>query len=486
MTDRSSRIDRMEMLAWIEGDLSAARALELERALSAQPEVLEELRRMRADRVRLQSLPEPVVPEGLISELETRLARPMLIAGPPGAWRRAHRRGRRIRRLVAWSAGGIAAAILLAFGIGLWPQWRSLLQGGAGDRQSDSRSVAESRRPEAAGAPQVDADPAVRDLTQPALLVHGLPSPSAGREDPRDRADEGPPADVRLPLIVAADLVLECSAGDVDGVERILLRALTLLDADTAWRTRVDAAVPADRAAERAGSDVAAGSVDHPPAALVRNLSRAEVMRVISHPDFRRATDTGADRWAAHRRAAGALGASDAGGAVPGSPARSAGQAVAPPGGGPERGRVPLPLPAGASMHGELADLLWARPLHGPEALHPDVETQMRSADHGAMHTLTIRVDELPELLAIAAERGGEPASTGSPERDGSGVLRLRPLGADRGPADLSVWISEIAEVREALIRVRERAQGRSDREIFIQIPVRVAAPPAIDRPRRP
>lgn len=485
MTDRSSRIDRMEMLAWIEGELPAARALELERALSSQPEVLEELRRMRADRVRLQSLPEPVVPEGLLAELETRLARPMLIAGPPGAWRRAHRRGRQIRRLVAWSAGGVAAAILLAFGIGLWPQWRSLLQGGARDRQADGRATTESRRPGDADASAADADPAAGDITRPALLVHGLPSPSADRGDAGDRAVDGP-ADVRPPLIVAADLVLECSAGDVDGVERVLLRALTLLDADTAWRARVDAAVPADPAAARGGSDSATAAIDHPPAALVRNLSRAEVMRVISHPDFRRGTDAGADRWADHRRAAGALGASDAGGAVPGSPARSAGQALAPPGGGPERGRMPIPLPAGASVHGELADLLWARPLHGPETLHPDIETQMRSADHGAMHTLTIRVDELPEFLAIAAERSGESTVTGSLERDGSGVLRLRPLGADRGPADLSVWISEIAEVREALIRVRERAQGRSDREIFIQIPVRVAAPAATDRLRRP
>ena len=137
--------DHNELLALIEGELDEPRASELRRELATQPEALMQIEAMIADRRSMRSMSQPQMPRDLLSELETHLARPMLVGQSsrqsntikPGHYRRTHRR----RRLPA--ALAVAAMIALFVFAGWWAMSSGLFEQG----HSSSEMIAQNDQP---------------------------------------------------------------------------------------------------------------------------------------------------------------------------------------------------------------------------------------------------------------------------------------------------------------------------------------------------
>lgn len=111
-------IDETKLLGLIEGELDSASAVALRGQLADDPQTLARLARLETDRHELRSLPEPELPQGIRAQLESILARPMLMeAERPGAYRRQQRRLARQKRLKRLAA---AASITLAIAAGVW------------------------------------------------------------------------------------------------------------------------------------------------------------------------------------------------------------------------------------------------------------------------------------------------------------------------------------------------------------------------------
>ncbi len=106
-----------ELLAWIEGELPPRRARRLEARVARRPELQTYVEQLRRDHSALRQLDDPELPRDFVAGMEEQLVRPMLMDYRPGEFRRRHQPARRMR-LVLRTA--LAAAVVGAAGVGIW------------------------------------------------------------------------------------------------------------------------------------------------------------------------------------------------------------------------------------------------------------------------------------------------------------------------------------------------------------------------------
>lgn len=122
---------QVEMLAYVEGELSGDDATALETSLSSRPELLERLHSMRDDRASLRDLPEVTAPSALVDDVLGQVERSMLLDDDPMA------PPIRIARRGAWSswpryAAAATFAVLLSGALYFVYQALDLNSGGTG------------------------------------------------------------------------------------------------------------------------------------------------------------------------------------------------------------------------------------------------------------------------------------------------------------------------------------------------------------------
>ncbi|MHC4217543.1 MAG: hypothetical protein ACYSU7_03715 [Planctomycetota bacterium] len=335
------RFDESDLLALIEDELDPRQAARLRRRLATEPDALAQIERMREDRQLLRSAPEPRLPDGLISELEPILARPMLM--PDTSTRRRRR---------PWVAAVAAAVVLVVFG-GLWATQLVTLRP-SNPQPSIEIAEAETDALHATSSATVSiptpSPVAVADETWPpaGMVVHHhgpLPGITARTTAP---GETGAAIAARggAPPLVPADFVLVVRAEDPSQAEQMLQRVLGDLDFE---------------------------------AALVRNFSYREADEL---EEARRLADGG-------RPGPSADDASDpVAGAFGGAPAprRRSGQPA------PSRPRPqPQDRPETRLSSAEL--------LVGPEELAPSFERQIDFSDRGAEYTLSVPANRMMQVL---------------------------------------------------------------------------------------
>ncbi|TVQ50849.1 MAG: hypothetical protein EA377_13770 [Phycisphaerales bacterium] len=201
------RYDESELLDLIEDRLSEEEAASLWQRLEDDPEALAMIKAMREDREHLRSEPEPEMPADLVNNLESRLARPMLMdalrgeespaatspksaraGGRPSTNRAAHRRRDWTRPLVRTA---IAAGFLLVLSGGVMIGWL-LRTGPAGEmfagRSTPSEALYDSETPRERTQQEQDLIDAARDRLSSARLLQE-------DSDSQAAAPPAPPAD---------------------------------------------------------------------------------------------------------------------------------------------------------------------------------------------------------------------------------------------------------------------------------------------------
>jgi hypothetical protein len=130
-------LGEIDLLEFIEDELSPAQAAAVRERLSREPLVLARLERMRQDRAMLAADALPIPAFDLVAELEPLLAKPMLLgASPvtqvrPGVYRARHRRSFARR----WRSLAMAAGFVVVSGsAALWGLIELTGQGAAGNR----------------------------------------------------------------------------------------------------------------------------------------------------------------------------------------------------------------------------------------------------------------------------------------------------------------------------------------------------------------
>lgn len=208
--------DEDDLLQWVEGTIEPDRRRALQARLHEHPAVRAALDEMAGQRRTLRQLDEPALTRDLVADLESQLARPMLMEPLPatrGAYRRRQARRRRAAeapRLVLAVARrlAIAAVFVGAIGAGAWAVFQY--------RPWD----APEERPRADGAGSATGPVNRVALDQPpawpdgALVHHAVPLPGTIVVPlPRDDTPAPPAAE---PVFVAAAFRLEIAATETD------------------------------------------------------------------------------------------------------------------------------------------------------------------------------------------------------------------------------------------------------------------------------
>jgi len=424
------RFDQNELLALIEGELDEKRAGELRHELGSVPEAWTQIEAMIADRRAMRNMPEPALPRDLLAELETHLARPMLMGQPPrnrsarpGYYRRAHRRRRWGVRLA------LAAGLALVAGGGLWfmvANWQAITDNTPGDLfVSDNVSTESSGNAQGTDAP--DRDASARSLPVDTPIHHHLPSmrnamrdqTRAGASNNRDRGPvEAGPAGSPEPLAFA--LVITASPSKFDSIADLeLMLARTLAQRDR-------------------------------PAALVRNFSFDEARHIARQY---RASD---QRGTSDRKPAWASA----------DPKRKRSQQMKALASDVQRGYQHI------SGRGNNTDdeRELSGTLFGSDARAATLELQLDFSSRGATHTITVPRDELVAWL----ERLNQSMSTAGAQT----MVRMLPDPptdpTQTVTVDLSVspraWLKHTQAVRDELRRL-----GSDDAPRDVLLPVVIA-----------
>lgn len=409
MTDQWEHLDQDEILTLIEGELDPSVEAILWQHIrnTSSPEIVQSIEAMMRDRQSLLAEPEPMLPRDFLIDVEPHLARPMLIETQPGTYRRQQQRVERSRTL---RRVGMAAGFLLVLSAGVWAT--SVMINSVGgpshetvaDRGSDGSNAADTEAPKIVSIEPLSGDD--HDVITPTDVVHhGRPmqhliaaadSPPA---TPGETTSGGP---------LATDFAVVLHAG----------RAADLAELETTLGLIV-------------------ADLDH-PAALVRNFNLSEAQRLQQEWRVANADRTNSRGSRAPDRIASADGTTrtttDLGGDLDDEYRRYL------------QSRTPADLRPRTGI------------VVGPKSLEPTGECQLRFAEAGATHSISIRRGDLKAVLEAMATLGnGSTLSSLDTAMD---------IAAGRG----ATWADEAAAVRELLDALADLPD-----EAILQIPVVVA-----------
>ncbi|MHC4989995.1 MAG: hypothetical protein ACYTGC_03350, partial [Planctomycetota bacterium] len=385
---------------------------------------LNALDEMRTDRRLLRQAGTPSLPRDFVAELEPMLARPMLMESRPGAYRRRHQRRRSVRQVA------LAASVLLAVSAGLLGAL-SLWTGGesAGPQANDdtgrrSQPAASADREALATDVETDAWPA-----PDATVHHHLP----GRiEDgplryvavaPRDAlaTTDEPAAEARRrdATLVSLPFALQIEATDVDLAEDAMVdllggheRRLTLVRNFSFDEARqMEPSLPRPRGGRRPSAPLAADLDAHgePVSAADRRRTDKLIRDIISR------FDRGGDRGNIDRRSGVAT--------------------------------------------------LGSRQQAAP------VSQQMIYAEHGAQHTLSVRVSELNEVLQLLAMLPGARSGLAMMPEMPEDPSEVAWNGAEAMSLDEARWVTDRATIRRRLAELQQ-----ADPDATVLLPVMIQA----------
>jgi hypothetical protein len=418
-------LNQSELLDLVEGEHDP-RAADFARVkLAKRPEALAELDRMRRDRASLQQLPLPEMPVNFSSKLESLLARPMLIETlpspmlEPGEFRRQYRK--RTHR-VRWSRLAAAAVVFLALCAGIWAAVNSLRPqnpNGASDQVAVNQNDASNALTSGTNQPR-EIDPSnlkgVVHHFQPQILVAHADSMGGVRETPDTHSTLSGP--------VAASFVVVMSATDLSAAESAIGRAI--------------------------------GDVAPDQAALVRNFSFTEAMRLVER----------------HGRTPNETIASDTGPAMA-STTRT-----------PSRVRTPAEMKTFANAVRQAmrslkdtavtstpdAAMPQSAHLLGPEQLDPSLEQQLDFSSRGAVLTVTVPVSRLSAFIQkLAVDERQSTALRSLPQRHAD-LLQTSAPATDA--KSVATWITEGSKARQSILALEQ-----NHREAVVLVPVIVQTP---------
>jgi len=357
-------LNEIDLLEFIEDELSPAQAAAVREQLSLHPQVLARLEQMKQDRAILAAEPEPMLAADLVAELEPLLAKPMLLgASPlkqvrPGVYRARHRRSFARR----WRPLAMAAGLIMTMGVAiLWGINELGIFSTAGD---GDRIAADDARARDEGSVGNEVDRLARGMDSDSGIVHhwlpGSGGDSAMMDDSltsRDVEIVDDPA-VRVTLRSGAEAIESPVALVVRGAvaEAVIERLATVIDEEAL-------AARGQRSAESAG-------------ALVRNVTYAEVQ-------------------AAWREMV----------ASSGLPQQE--QLIASMNGGSGSHAFTPQQRATVQRVARQSTIALGEHLAGDAALAATAEQQLRFGELGAAHSVTLRADEVVALLeSLSAEFG--------------------------------------------------------------------------------
>jgi hypothetical protein len=407
-----TRPDHLELLALIEGELDAATAGPLRKRLAGEPRVIEAIERMRHDRTALRALGEVQIPTEVLDQLETILARPMLVEpleplsapardngavyATPGQFRRQYRRqALRIR----WTRIAVAAALFMVLIAGVWAAINGLdMSPGAPDDRLIVRNDADHMMK--ASGPANSADiPA-------GTIHHALPPVTASR-----------------PLMAAnAAPARRSTAKETAAAGQTLIADFALI-------------VRASDAVEVEASLAAVTEEMDEKIALVRNFSFAEATRIAEELRLARGARRDAEQQPPLVSAGGSRPNAD-------PSLKSLADSVR------RQINASAARTSTADASGQIS---------GPAQIAPSLEQQLHFSSRGATHSVAVPVSLLKSFLERAAFASRQSTS-------------LRMMAASENPAErnpLSAWVSEQAQLQQAYDRLRNASP-----DVIILIPV--------------
>jgi len=341
--------DEADLLALVEDELEPARAQALRARLAVNPHALAVIDAMRRDRAGMRAQPQPILPGDLLAELESAIARPMLMPPAPAPnWRRKYRKRRWPRR------AAVAAAIgLLGLG-GVWAGAEGITA--LLDLLPHGDDLAARDDTTEVGTPPRGQDVVV--ALGPAPVVEPPPADSAvavSDPDPRAtrrerRAAPGRRSIDELPAYTAAQFALVVESADVAAVEATLT-----------------------------------GLLDGERTALVRNFSYEEAGYLADRLNVERGLaglDELVEAWAA---------------AEPGPTPLVSPRA--------DRRKAQELARHLQSLRHDQDAVARSSQLAGARRDAPPYETQLSLSERGASHTVTVPARRLNEVLAALAER---------------------------------------------------------------------------------
>lgn len=382
-TDEMDSRDEARLSDWIEGEADPADAAAVEAMLREDPALAARVEAMAADRRRLRALPAVTVPAEVRAAIDDRVARTLLLqsaAAPrppmtdPGSqtadWRRRRHRQALGRRWTVLGSG-LAAAVVLVLGVS---SLRAIFGPPASEPlRGDLQAMAPAAGDDAAGdGPAAAAGPASSELaavfepSSDAMVVHGLPLPTAAPADAVARVPAMPPA-----------------VGPADPRPAIRVRGLGV---DVLEATLV--------AIADADADAGAAPAGHPPAriAVTRNLTTDTLARIVPPSSGR----DGEPLWTELRRERR-------------------------PGDEAWRTRVERRV-QDAWNREAAATRTDGRVLAGAERDQPGWAEQIVFSESGAAWTLSVPASRVAEVLAAIDRAGGDDAA--------SRLVRLDPVRA--------------------------------------------------------
>lgn len=462
------QIDDNLLLGYIEDELTPEEAARVRTALAADPELAEQVEQMREHRGLLCEEPEPPVPADLLSGIETRLARPLLIdpASSDGAdraallsdARAAHRPHRSLRRRLAPMA--LAAMLMLALLAGVWTAltiWPGgTVPGGTPGANEAAPSpgpvvqaTPEDSEPRAHHEAANDREPQSREASrpggtltvetgrpivepsaiQPGVETVGSVEPASAHAEPEtDLANEsamtndGPPPPPQEPAAnpLAGDrfvmeTMLIVSGADQSRIEQSLVEAAERLQrASLVQNFRIDTARQLEQLWMRAASEQRLAERDD------------QLLREVVDParNFNLLAERVQQQVAKARHDGERLD-----------------DALAP-----------------NAVNGQLA---------GSHVAAPSLARQLAFASGGASHTLTAPVEDIESVLSqLAVEHGFETTFISFSERPDAGMDED---AADHSHDDGGFWAEHLRETRLLLERYR-----RLDPRGLIHLPIRI------------
>jgi hypothetical protein len=401
--------DASDLLAYIEDRLAPEEVDRIRRAFSATPGALETIERMKADRAVLRGLPMPSLEDDLVAALEPALARPMLLEpiSFDDARERARASGtyRLSRRAPArWPRYLVAAGLMIVATGASLHFLLPLVPGGASQGFDGRLAQAEPTDEELNATREADA------LARGDIHHWRLPDDStvAARGRVAPALDHGEESH-RL-----AGIVLPSGVESMESPSMLVVQRLRLQDLLDALATAVSA---------------------HESAALVRNFSLAEAEAYWS--DLVASSDLPVER---RERVFAALRAHQAAGAALDRADRQVIDGLVK--------RSPRAL---------------GEHLAGDQSAAAAPEQQLRFAEHGAAHSLTVPASLLPSLLESLESAFGR-------------AVALRPLDAaneTEGASALSEW-NRWRAWRASVDGVQQFLRDADD-DMLIVIPVSAA-----------
>lgn len=456
------QIDENLLLGYIEDELTPEETARVRAAIAADPEVAEHVEQMREHRAMLCDDPEPAVPADLLSGIEARLARPLLIdsasdgadraalLGQPGAPPRPHRPAR--RRLAPLAVAAMLLFALLAgvwTALTLWPgstlpgtppgtdhatQPQEQIAVATPDLQGQLETSAHDERDEQSVTTETPLVETAQTVVAPSAIQPGI-EPVGTVEPASTQSGSGQGVDVGSDSAMATDEPAHSHAphepaGDLITNETFIIESMLVIDG-------------ADASQIEQSLEAAAAHLQH--ASLVQNL-RYETARQLEQLWIRAASE----RRLAERSDQLLQEVVD--------PAQDFNLLAE---------RVQQQMAREAHRDGAVGSETLDGHRAGSPMLAPSLAQQLAFSSGGASHTLTLPVVEVEALLVqLAVERGFEtkfvPLEEQTDQRMGNGAAALT---QERGIP----WPEHLRDTRRLLERF-ERLDPRG----MIHLPIRI------------